>query len=53
MPNTNSIAPKHMLSNKLGNRVTIALWIIALSSHALLLPKFIHDFSDRKHQGLR
>ncbi len=53
MPNTNSAVSKNVISNKLGNRVTIALWIIALSSHALLLPKLIRDFSDKKHQGLR
>ncbi len=53
MPHTNGVAHKGVLSNKFSNRVTIALWIIALSSHAILLPKFLHDFSDRKHQGLR
>ena len=50
--NTNSAVPKNISSNKFTNRVTIALWIIALSSHALLLPKFIRDLSDRRHQGL-
>ncbi len=51
-PNTNNVAPKHTPSNKFNNRVTIALWIIALSSHAILLPKFLRDLSDRKRQGL-
>ena len=44
--------PKYTASNKFSNRVTIALWIIALSSHAILLPKFLRDLSDRKRQGL-
>ena len=50
--NINKAEPKSRLSNKVGNRITIALWIIALSSHAILLPKFLRDFSDKKHQGL-
>ncbi len=53
MSNTQSDAPKGISSNKFNNRVTIALWIIALSSHALLLPKFIRDLSDKRHQGLK
>ncbi len=52
MPNTNNAALKGILSNKFSNRVTIALWVIALSSHALLLPKLLRDLSDRKRQGL-
>lgn len=52
MSNMNNVAPKGIFSNKFSNRVTIALWVIALSSHAFLLPKFLRDLSDRKHQGL-
>ncbi len=49
MSNTNDVASKKVLSNTFSNRVTIALWIIALSSHAFLLPKFLRDLSDKKH----
>ncbi len=30
-------------AGKLSNRITVALWVIALSSHLLLLPKFVKD----------
>ena len=29
------------------NVVTLALWVLALGSHAVLLPKFIHEMSRR------
>ncbi len=48
MPNMNNITPKSILSRKFSNRITLALWIVALSSHAILLPKLLRDFSDRK-----
>ena len=48
MPNMNNVAPKSILSQRFSNRVTLALWIVALSSHAILLPKFLRDFSEKK-----
>ncbi len=29
---------------KYGNAITVGLWVIALSSHAILLPKLIREF---------
>ncbi len=34
---------------KHGSAITIGLWIIALSSHAILIPKLLHDFTYRRH----
>jgi hypothetical protein len=31
-----------------GNWITVALWAIALSSHAILIPKFIRELSQKK-----
>ena len=31
-----------------GNLITVALWVIALSSHAILIPKFIRELSEKK-----
>ncbi len=33
---------------KYGNVITIGLWVVALSSHAILIPKFIKAFKEDK-----
>ncbi|MDQ2904935.1 MAG: hypothetical protein ABI456_19815 [Ktedonobacteraceae bacterium] len=30
-------------AGQMSNRITVALWVIVLSSHLLLLPKFVND----------
>jgi hypothetical protein len=39
---------KSFFSERTTDRLTIALWILALSSHAFLLPKFIREMSAKK-----
>jgi hypothetical protein len=40
--NSGSSSTKASAGN-MSSRITVALWVIALSSHLLLLPKFIND----------
>lgn len=35
-----------------GNQITIAFWIIALASHAFLIPKFIKDVFQKQPKSM-
>lgn len=41
--NTTASITNESFMRKYGNVITVALWIAALSSHALLLPKLLRD----------